>query len=416
VKAGAQDAADVGVAGYASFGGRHPDSAAVANALRHHGLRNPLTGQPFTEPAILGIAGGIGSGYSFCPSVFRYGMGSGVAIVARHLAWTFDGTFHRAALDRLGVKARTTESSTPGGGLKNLRKELQSGRPVIVWCARNLGYLEDDPTAGVSSCAAWSLVVHRLDDREQEAHVADLSMRSVPIPLAMLATARSTVCTHKNRTMLLDPPKAITAATVARAYDDGIRSCVDAQRKPRIKTFSLAGLEALSKVIANLKGRQGWLALFGKRMFWPLKDAFATIETAGTGGGLMRPMYAEFLEEAGAATGKRDLVACAAAYRKLGERWRAFADAALPSATKAFKKVKDLRRKRVEVFYEQGVAGLAQNRKSWEELAGLERDLARRFPLTDKQTRELLADLREQLVALVDGEREALERLAAAIA
>lgn len=403
-----------GIENYRSFSGRSADSAAVTNALRHGGVVNPLTKKPFTEPAILGIAGGIGSGYSFCPSVLRYGMGSGITIISRHLSYTFDGSFHRAALDRLGIKPRTTESSTPGGGLKNLRAEIRTGRPVIIWCARNLGYLEGDPAAAMMGCSAWALVVHRLDEELQEVHVADLAKESVRIPIATLSTARSAVCTHKNRTMTFEPPRSLSAATVAKAYRDGIASCVAAQKKPRIKTFSLAGLEAASKLIANFTGKQGWLKLFGKRMFWPLKDVFITVEIAD-GGGLMRPMYAEFLDEAASATGNRALAECAGDYRKLGEAWRRFADDVLPSAVKPFKTVKDLRKKRVDVFHEKGAAGLVQNRKSWEDLAEVERELTKCFPVKEKQTRDLLGHIQSQLVVLIDGEKKAIDRLGAAI-
>jgi hypothetical protein len=215
--------------------------------------------------------------------------------------------------------------------------------------------------------------------------------------------------------MTLDPAKAPGASTVAKAFRDGIASCVEAQKKPKIKTFSLLGLEAWGKSIASFTGRQGWLGIFGRRMFWPLKDAFTTIETSGTGGGLMRPMYAEFLEEAGEATRNRALIECAAEYRKLGESWRRLAEAALPSTIKPFKRVKDLRRKRVEVFHDEGAEGLAQNRKSWEELADIERNLTKRFPLKEKETRDLLCGLRDEIVALAAGERNAIEHLASAM-
>src|SRR5262249_31648748 len=56
------------VENYAHFGGKHGESAALKNLLTHAGVRNPVTGAPFTEALCFGIAGGIGAGYSFCPS------------------------------------------------------------------------------------------------------------------------------------------------------------------------------------------------------------------------------------------------------------------------------------------------------------------------------------------------------------
>ena len=64
-------------------GGQHTESAAIRTLLAHAGVANPLTGEPLSEVLCFGIAGGIGAGYSFCPSIPRGGIGSGVTIVGR---------------------------------------------------------------------------------------------------------------------------------------------------------------------------------------------------------------------------------------------------------------------------------------------------------------------------------------------
>ena len=91
------------VPGYRSFGGVHPDTAALKNLLAQAGGRAPHSGKPLTEAAILGIAGGIGAG---------------VASVSRHLAYTFDGTFHRVFLDRVGLERTILEASSASAGQK----------------------------------------------------------------------------------------------------------------------------------------------------------------------------------------------------------------------------------------------------------------------------------------------------------
>jgi hypothetical protein len=60
-------------------------------------------------------------------------------------------------------------------------------------------------------------------------------------------------------------------------------------------------------------------------------DLYESIEL-GTGGGLMRPLYAAFLEEAAALLGKKELARVAALYRELGREWTAFAEFLLPAA------------------------------------------------------------------------------------
>jgi len=64
------------VSGFSHFGGRHGESATLKNLMAFHGVKNPLSGAPMSEALRFGIAGGIGAGYSFCPSVVRYGGGS----------------------------------------------------------------------------------------------------------------------------------------------------------------------------------------------------------------------------------------------------------------------------------------------------------------------------------------------------
>ena len=49
--------------GYDHFGGRHAESAAVANVLAFRGVLAPHTKEPFSEALLFGIAGGIGCGY-----------------------------------------------------------------------------------------------------------------------------------------------------------------------------------------------------------------------------------------------------------------------------------------------------------------------------------------------------------------
>ena len=83
------------VAGFAHFGGRHAESAAIRNILAFHGVLDPATGKPFTEAMCFGIAGGIGAGYSFCPSVVRYGAGSGVAVIGRHKIYATSAVWYQ---------------------------------------------------------------------------------------------------------------------------------------------------------------------------------------------------------------------------------------------------------------------------------------------------------------------------------
>src|SRR5437016_5382336 len=97
------------VKGFSYFGGRHGESAALNNLMTFHGVKNPVSGQPMSEALCFGIAGGIGAGLSFCPSVVRYGGGSGIAVVGRHKIYATGATWYQGFADRLGLKTQSVD-------------------------------------------------------------------------------------------------------------------------------------------------------------------------------------------------------------------------------------------------------------------------------------------------------------------
>src|SRR5262249_35538047 len=151
------------VPGYSHFGGKHGESAALKNLLAHVGVVNPCTGAPFTEALCYGIAGGIGAGYSFCPSIPRNGLGSGVTVVGRHLAYATDAGWDQGFCARLGIVTRITETAGQGKAHQNLLTELEAGRPTVVWCSRAaLPFLPEY----LPSAALWmhSFIVYGVDE------------------------------------------------------------------------------------------------------------------------------------------------------------------------------------------------------------------------------------------------------------
>ena len=65
----------------------------------------------------------------------------------------------------------------------------------------------------------------------------------------------------------------------------------------------------------NRKNKEGWLSVFKNGLlFNALRDAFLSIQVMYADGGLYRPLYAEFLEEAASVTGNKELTALAGDY------------------------------------------------------------------------------------------------------
>jgi len=404
------------VDGYAHFGGRHGESAAIKNLLAFAGVRNPATGEPFSEALCFGIAGGIGAGYSFCPSVPRYGGGSGVSVVGRYKAYATDATWYQGFFDRIGATTRITETSGKGKAYQNLVAELEAGRPVVVWCSRDrLPFLAGPATA--CDLSMHSFVVYGIDEQTGLAYGADRAPGHVTLSLDDLAEARSGICSHKNRTLTFERPRELTTAVLEAAVRDGVRACAGELIDGKMKTFSLPGLEIWARMICNEKNRDGWLVVFRDGLlFCALRSAFDSIETAGTGGGLYRGLYADFLEEAARITGNEALAELAPRYRELGRQWTALADAALPEGVESFRQTRELLRRQCRLFEEQGAAAADPIAEVVASLRAIAVEWRRSFPLTAAESVQLLEELRERIVALHQAELQAARCLRQAAA
>lgn len=399
---------------YSWFGGRHGESASLRGLLAQAGVRNPASGEPISEPLCFGIAGGIGAGYSFCPSVVRYGCGSGVCIVGRYFSYATAGVWYQGACERLGIKTRITETAATKKAYQNLVDELSAGRPAAVYCARSmLPFLHDIQT----SSGLWmhSFVIYGIDADKGVAYGADRAATSVTISLDDLAAARAGVCSHKNRTLTIDPPaKPLSAATLKAAIASGIRACSGELIKGKMKTFSLPGLETLAKMIASDSNKDGWLKVFQDGLlYYALRDVFDSIETAGTGGGLYRNLYADFLTEAAEVCKRPSLKSLADDYRHLATGWSALAAAALPTKIKPFKETRDLLIKNRDLLESKGSKADKQMSDNRDRLRILGKNTKENFPLDDAETRDLLGSLRERIIALHRAESEVAGRLAA---
>jgi hypothetical protein len=402
------------VKGYAHFGGTNGEIAALHNLLAFHGVRHPLTGQPLSEALCFGIAGGIGAGYSFCPSVVRWGCGSGVSIVGRHLSYATNAAWYQGFCDRIGATTRITETGGKGKAYQNLVAELQAGRPTVVWCSRfRLPFLGGSK----EPIDLWmhSFIVYAVDEENGIAYGSDQAPTRVRLTLDELAGTRAGVCSHKNRTLTLDPPGSLSTASLRDAVRAGIQATVKELLDGRIKTFSLPGLEILAKMITNDKNKDGWRKVFaGGLVFSALKDTYNSIATSGTGGDLYRSLYSAFLDEAAALLPGKGLDGLASEYRALGKQWVALADTALPGRVKQLKSIRDVLARKQKLI-ENGEKGQDQLADTGLILAQLERDARNNPPLGPAEVGELLESMRGQIEDLHRKETEATTRLVAAI-
>ncbi len=398
---------------YKQFGGVHAQSAGIQHLLAYAGVRDPISQQAFSEAALFVISGGIGNGYSFCPSLPRSGKSGGVTIIASHRSYSFDGSHEADTLKRLGVKALMSESSSANAAQNKLLGAIEQGNPAYVWCSPNLDFHGSSFTDACTG-GFYAVVVHAIDQDSQKAEVSGLAKTSMETSLARLAAARADVCTYKNRAMVLSGSASPSATKTKQAYLSGLRAGILEQQKPKMRTFSLEGLEMLSARIANPKSKQGWPVVYpGGKLFWALRDIFTSVVSSADSG-LLRPLFADGLEQAAKATGRKTLMGCAEEYRALGRQWKALAEASLPSKIPAFADAKRLLKSRNKAHI-RGSKGLQQYATCVRELHRQELSLLKKFPLSPSESMDLLQALRPRIDSLHAAEQQALDNLAKAV-
>ncbi len=175
--------------------------------------------------------------------------------------------------------------------------------------------------------------------------------------------------------------------------------------------FSLEAFRVWAARLHGGRDKEAWERVFapGHRLWRGLTSIHEFIEHYGTGGGLCRPLMAEFLAEAAAALRDDRLRPLADCYQELGRGWSELADAALPDDVPEFAEAKEQYTRRSELLNSGGTR--EEVRAAWARLAELEQAARARFPLSDSDCDALCARLSERVMALYQAEVAAHEEL-----
>lgn len=387
------------------FPGRVPATTALRVLLTHAGVRDPHTKKPFSDAMLFGIAGGVGIGVA----AFHYAKEnfSSFFIAGRHL-WFDDLLYLKNALVRFGIKPVVKESSGAKTAEKNLRDALDNG-PCVAWVDMTLL-----PHRGLST--QWSgggyhvITVYKIDG--DHALIGDLAEAPISISLTDLATARARIAKDKNRVLSIG--SAAGPVDLAALVAKGLGAChTQLSAKSGKGPYAMSMLGALQKWADRLHGskdKESWETMFppGSNLWRGLTSIYQFIERYGTGGGLFRPLMAEFLAEAGKALKETRLKKLSETYAKFGRAWQDLAHAALPDNVPLLKAARDQ--------YEQlaRCKNADEKRAVWARLGELGEQAKEKFPLDAGQCAELRLELKNRVEALVAGETMALNEMAQA--
>jgi hypothetical protein len=390
------------------FQGRHPDTAALSRLLAALGVADPASGRPLSEAMVLGIAGGIGFAYF----VFEYEELATLYLGGRINSYVQKQDATEAALARLGVPFQARRTTGPATAERHLRAALDQGRPVIatVDMARLRYRAVPDWLCGMTPQDVL------VEARDGQPLLWDLAPAPIPVTWTELAEARAGVRSAKHRLVVAEAPQG--PVDLAGAAAAGIADAWAGMLAPPMRNFGVPGLAKWAELLTATRDPKGWPRLLDApcRQFQLLTWLYDWVETAGTGGGFFRAMYAEFLEEAAGPLGRAGLAGLAGGYRELAAAWTALAEAAVAAGGDGpLARGAALLAQRRRLVEERGAAAADELAAVQAELAAKAGDAADPQPLDATALSGLLADLRVRVLDLARAEEEAAAALRAAV-
>lgn len=387
------------VSGYTHFGGKHAETAALANALHAQGM-------PLSEAMLFGIGGGLGAGYILWEFKEHHAK---VLVLGWQNRWQYPVQFYENLCKRINVTPVFHETGSQKAAAQQLEDSLAAGQPAIAWVDRaQMPYLQLPKS--LEGHLGHFITIYGIENGT--VLVDDLAAKPFRVPAEKMASARGRIGSYKNRLLLATPngepdlPAAIAA---------GLQDEVD-HLSQKSDSFSLPTIQKWGKMMTHHKNAKGWPVVFADRrgLYGALKSAYEGVELISPGGGGMRSLYADFLDEA-AGIVNPGLCAVATQYRGLAAQWSAFADSALPDSIEPLRETKALLRQRHDILITQGGDGLEKMQPLTERLGSLHAEYNRSFPMSDAEIDRLFSALGEQLLDLYQVEVAALTTLKEAI-
>lgn len=313
-------AADADAGGYHFQGGRHPETAAVTNALANLGVTYPGTGEPLSEAMILGIGGGLGAGYILWE--FDDGARRVVTTGFRN-RWQYPQKWLPEVGHRLGLTVELQETGGTKKAEAQLAEAMDDDRPVVVAVsAGDVGYWHLPPDQ--SGWMGYPVVVYeRTDDGYL---VDDRSLAPLTVDAETLTAARGRISSYKNRLLVIDAPAdELSEQDLASAIRAGLADQVD-HLSSSSASFGLPAFDKWAKML-TASSAKAWPTVFGdgRSLLGALVSTVEAIDEVGILGGNLRDLYAQFCREAGSVV-EVDLEGPGDAYRRASEAWAGVVD------------------------------------------------------------------------------------------
>ena len=393
------------VPGYTAFGGgRHHDSALLANGLAAAGVVAAQDGAPLDEPTVAGLAGGVG----FMYFSFSYaGELPTMTIVPR----IHPRPFLVGALERAGIGHRVVGTTSAAKAARDLDAALTAGRAPICTVDRaalaHQAWADRFPGADPYDVA----VVGRRDDLVL---IDDECLEPTALGADAFAAARAGHRKSRHRMLVLEPGPgpvdllpAIRSAVAVTVHD----LTEDVMPGNFAGNFGLRGLATWADAVADRRGPKGWARLFdsGPAFGHAMRRLHDCLTHDYSSPGAMRPLYAEFLTSAAELTGDPALRAAAEGYASAGQLWAEIAEEAVGGGMAPYRALAE---RRFELLLGRGADATGELQALAREVEALTSGLE----IADADRLARLDAIAELAARVVPVEREACAALAASAA
>ncbi len=299
------------------------DAGLWSRVLAHAGVADPLTGEPFSEAMLAGLAGGIG----FMMFTFEYQEVTTATVVTRFHPGPYVGNL----IARSGAAIEQQTTGSPAVARTRLESALDTGAAVVVRLTpgRLTGTISEYEESADVVVAGRSEGTYLIDDGGGRVEARG------PAELAAARAGRKTDKhwqAHVTGSGTQNPD--VHEAHVRSAIRDTAEALLSTHGQAGIperfsRNFGINGIRTWADRLRDIRTRKGWPAMFAdderrSQALTQIQGFLAGDEWSGPGA--LRPLYARFLEEAAGIDGLAALRDVAPLYEALGTRWDGLAD------------------------------------------------------------------------------------------
>ncbi|MFD4637326.1 BtrH N-terminal domain-containing protein [Lentzea sp. NPDC058436] len=287
--------------GWTLRGGTDPDAAGLNAMLAARGISG------LNEALVFGIGGGIGAGYILWE--FKQHNSRHVTIGFTN-TWQYVTRRTEKVLARLDI-AHEWHRSAPKAAQTWLTARLDAGDAVMVWPDRyQVGYW--DLPEELDGHGGHPVVAYRAAGNQ--VYLDDRNLAPLTVAREDLDRAVARVGTWKNQALVItDSDRAVDVEAAVR---EGLRDVVE-HLSAKSDSFSLPAWRKWSRMMTDAKAAKAWPKVFadGQGLDHALQSVREGVDGRyGVTGGNLRPLFADFLDQAGHS-------GLAPRWREIGEMW-----------------------------------------------------------------------------------------------